>query len=170
MILKEHHGALKLHRNFKVTRVLFKHVNDFVWNRQGILHGPQGYTGWQISAQRKNEQGAFQKQLSSLDDLRHSLDKHPVGVLWWQFKPCMCARMQHLRTQVPNWGQFQRCLALLVSKSWGSWGSWNLVGKARDAAKQTTRHRTANTHNKGLSGLKCQWCWSCERRGGEFTW
>lgn len=114
--------------------------------------------GGRFQLKEKMNKELFQKQLSLLDDFKHSLEKHPVGVLWWQFKPCMCARIYHHRTEAPNWGQFQQCLTLLVSKSWGSWGSWHLVGMARDTAKQPTRHRTANTSNKGLSGIKCPWC------------
>ena len=42
-----------------MTNVVFKHVNDFCLNGQGILHGPPGYTGRQISPQGKKEPRAL---------------------------------------------------------------------------------------------------------------
>lgn len=116
---KNHRGALELNTIFKMTRAVFKQVNgccmegggDFAHVKGCCMEGGDfaqlmrmQWERFQLTG-RKNK-GLCQDLLSSLDDFKHSLEKHSVGMLWREFKPCVCGWLYHSRTVAPNWGRF----------------------------------------------------------------
>lgn len=134
MIPKNHHGALEVNTIFKMTRVVFRHVNGF------CMEGAKDFarsmrTQWErlLLTGRKNK-GLCQDLLSSLDNFKYNLEKPLVGMLCWEFvnaSPACVVGWIILEQWLPAVQEFSDAKTVLVVPPCCGSSSRHLVGRGQ---------------------------------------
>lgn len=158
---KNHCGALEPNTIFKMTRSVFKHVNGCCTEGGDFAQFMRmQWERFQLTG-RKNK-GLCQDLLSSLDDFKDSLKKHSVGMLWREFKPCVCGWLYHSRTvaqlgavlQLRSFSNAKTFLVVLTCDR----GSWHLVGRSQRCCERNGKAQDSPHAQQRIVYLKCQWC------------